>query len=369
VTRRAYAVDALLAAAFAALGIAIALSLKLSTAEQAVAVLLVAAHVAPLAVRRRWPVAVLATMAVTALLAPLLGIPVVALGPAALVAIYSVGAACAPPRSTAVLAAASVAMAVAIVASGMDAETVASNVVAFVVAWWLGDRHRRVGAAAETERAAAAEVAARAVVDERLRIARELHDIVAHAMSLIAVQAGSGRLVIDESPEVARQALATIETTSRGALQEMRRLLSVLRDDSDCASTLTPSPSVDDVEELVSAARAAGLDVRFHIDGDAVPLPAGSGLCAYRIVQEALTNVRKHAQAESAEVTLRFAPGALEVEVADDGIGARAARVGAPGHGLIGLRERAELYGGTFEATADTNGFRVRACIPLADAS
>jgi signal transduction histidine kinase len=368
VTRRALAVDALLAGAFAALGVAIALSLDLTGAERIVAVVLVVAHVAPLAARRRWPLAVLAAMAITALLAPVFGIPVVALGPAALVAIYSVGAAYAPPRSTAVVGVASVVMAVTIVASGMDPETVATNVVAFVVAWWLGDRHRRAGAAAEAERDAAADLATRAVVAERLRIARELHDIVAHAMSLIAVQAGSGRLVIDESPEVARQALATIETTSRGALQEMRRLLSVLRDDSDPTSALAPSPSVDDIDGLVSAARASGLDVRFHTEGDAVALPAGSGLCVYRIVQEALTNVRKHADAQSVDVTLRFGPAALEVEVVDDGLGTRAVRSNGAGHGLVGLRERAELYGGTLETTAQPNSFRVHACIPLADA-
>jgi signal transduction histidine kinase len=360
------ALDALLAGALFALGVAIALSLELSGADRAIALGLVAAHVAPLAARRRWPGFTLAAMGATALATPALGIPVVALGPAALVAVYTVGATYAPPRSTGLLAAASVVMGVAVSASGMDAETVLTNLVAFAVAWWLGDRQRRAAVATETERASAAELAARAVADERLRIARELHDIVAHAMSVIAVQAGSGRLVIDESPDVARRALATIETTSRDALQEMRRLLSVLRDDSNHDSLLAPSPGLADIDGLVSTARTTGIAVQLRTEGEPVALPAGTALCAYRIVQEALTNVRKHAHASTADVMLRFAPGALEVEVVDDGVGARTAA--GTGHGLIGLRERTELYGGTLEAGPGAEGYRVWARIPLADA-
>jgi signal transduction histidine kinase len=257
-------------------------------------------------------------------------------------------------------------MAVAIVGSGMDADTVVTNVVAFGVAWWLGDRHRRAEGAAEAERRAAADLAERAVADERLRIARELHDIVAHAMSLIAVQAGSGRLVMDESPEVARAALVNIETTSRDALQEMRRLLSVLRDDSGDASSLAPSPGLVEIEGLIESARSAGVDATVRTEGNAAPLPAGVALCAYRIVQEALTNVRKHAHARAACVTLRFAAAALEVEIVDDGVGMRAHAATAHGHGLLGLRERVELYGGTIEAGPARRGFRVWASIPLA---
>jgi signal transduction histidine kinase len=308
-------------------------------------------------------------MAATGLVAAAADIPVVVLGPAALVAVYTVGSTFAPPRSTGMIAAASVAMAVAIVASGMDTDTVATNVLAFGVAWWLGDRHRRAAGAAEVERAAAADLAHRAVADERLRIARELHDIVAHAMSLIAVQAGSGRLVIDESPDVAREALANIETTSRSALQEMRRLLSVLRDDSGEASSLAPSPGLSDIDGLIASARSAGVDARVRTEGEPVPLPAGVALCAYRIVQEALTNVRKHAQASTACVTLRFKPVALEVEVVDDGVGVPEQAVSATAHGLIGLRERVELYGGTLDAAPAPRGFRVWASIPLAGAA
>jgi signal transduction histidine kinase len=354
----------MLTAALVAVGVAIALSLEPDAGDRAIAVAIVVAHVAPLAVRRRWPLAVLAAMIATALIAPVIGVPVVALGPASLVAVYTVGALFAPPRSTTILGVASAAMAIAVIASGMDAGTVVTNALAFAVAWWLGDRSRRALAQADAERVAASDVAARAVAAERLRIARELHDIVAHAMSVIAVQAGSGRMVIHESPEVARQALTTIEQTSRGALQEMRRLLAVLRDGTQDASTLEPSPGVADIGELVATTAQQGIAVQLRTDGEPVELPAGAGLCAYRIVQEALTNVRKHARATAAEVALRYGGDALEIEVVDDGVGANSAK-DRGGHGLIGLRERAELYGGTFDAGPMASGFRVWARIPV----
>jgi signal transduction histidine kinase len=366
-SRRDTAVDVALAGGLIALGLALALSLDLTRGEEAVAALLVLVHVGPLTVRRRWPVGVLAAMVATAVLAPVVGVPVVVLGPAALVAVYTAGSMFAPPRSTLLLVAASGGMAIAVVFSGMDAGTVVTNVLAFAVAWWLGDRSRRALAAAEAERSAADALVAQAVAEERLRIARELHDVVAHAMSVIAVQAGSGRLVIDQSPDVARQALSTIETTSRDALREMRRLLTVLRDDDDVQSTLAPSPGVSDLAALVATAGDAGLDVRLITEGPSVELPAGTELCAYRIVQEALTNVRKHAHASAADVTVRFAPTALELEVVDDGVGCDPAGPPTVGHGLLGLRERAELYGGTLEAGPTPGGFRVRARIPVAE--
>jgi signal transduction histidine kinase len=250
-------------------------------------------------------------------------------------------------------------MAIAVTASGMHVDTVVTNVLAFAVAWWLGERHRRAVASS-------ADAAARAVADERLRIARELHDVVAHSMSVIAVQAGSGRLVIDDAPEVARRALETIETTSREALHELRRLLTVLRDDA-APSTLAPSPGLDDLDDLVQHTAGLGIAVDLRREGSTVELPAGAGLCAYRVVQEALTNVRKHAHASSASVLLRHVDDALEIEVTDDGLGA-AAGVGA-GHGLVGLRERVELYGGTFDARSAGRGYRVWARIPVAPRS
>ncbi|HEX7166375.1 MAG TPA: sensor histidine kinase, partial [Acidimicrobiales bacterium] len=210
-------------------------------------------------------------------------------------------------------------------------------------------------------------LATAAVADERLRIARELHDVVAHAMSVIAVQAGTGRFVIRESPDVAAGALAAIETTSRDALQEMRRLLAVLRD-GEPDGELLPAPGLADLSELVAASAAAGVDVEVVTRGDPLPLPAGLDLCAYRIVQEALTNVRKHARATRATVAVSYDETELTVEVRDDGVGAASPPV--PGHGLVGMRERVTLYDGSLETgPARPGGFRVFARLPLPEAS
>jgi signal transduction histidine kinase len=339
--------------------------------RRAVAILLALAHIAPLAWRRRYPEAVLAVMAVTGLAFVATGVSVVGLGPAVLVGVYSVAAYRPPARSGPAIAGATLAMLVAVAGSGAGPDTMLADAIAFGVAGLLGDRHRRAVAEATAERARAAELARtreqlarQAVIEERLRIARELHDIVAHAMSVITVQAGTARMVMDRSPEVARDALGAIEGTSRQALQEMRRLLSVLRDDSDGgAEALAPARGLADLDSLVEAAEAAGVRVELRRQGDPLPLPAGADLAAYRIVQEALTNVCKHARATSASIVVRYGPGEVAVEVTDDGVG------GAPagdGHGLVGMRERAALYGGEVEAAPrPEGGFLVRARIPV----
>ena len=188
-----------------------------------------------------------------------------------------------------------------------------------------------------------------AVTSERLRIARELHDVVAHSMSVIAVQAGKGRMVLDRSPESARESLIAIETTSRAALAEMRRLLNVLRDDSS-QPLLAPNPGMVDLDALVAETVASGLPVQVRIEGERVALPAGADLAAFRIVQEALTNVRRHAGRVA-----RLGDRALLAHRADDRH--RRRRFQRPGerpfdhggHGLTGMRERAELYGGRVE--------------------
>jgi signal transduction histidine kinase len=258
-------------------------------------------------------------------------------------------------------------MAVVVTANGSDAGTVVTNTVALVLAWWLGDRARRAALETEAERAAVAEAVRQATLDERLRIARELHDVVAHAMSVIAVQAGTGRFVIDESPAVAAEALATIETTSRAALEEMRRMLEVLRD-HEAAGELLPAPGLGDIDRLVEANLDAGLDVEVVTEGQAAALPSGLGLCAFRIIQEALTNVRKHAHASRAVVAVRYDESLLTVEVRDDGVGARGP--GREGHGLVGMRERAALYAGSVETgSAEGGGYRVRARFPLGGAA
>jgi signal transduction histidine kinase len=364
--RRDAITDVAITLALVALSAALVVGVMDGAGERAVAGLLVAGHVAPLLVRRRHPLGVLGAMIVTALLSAPLGVPVVVLGPAVLVGLYTVGARAEPPASRWALGAALVAAAVVVPTNGMDASTLVTNAVGLSIAWWLGDRARQAVHAAEHERAEAAEAARRAAGVERLRIARELHDVVAHAMSVIAVQAGTGRFVIDESPEVARDALAAIETTSRSALEEMRRLLSVLRDDDDAGGDLHPTPGLRDLDELVGATTQAGVAVDVAVHGEVLPLPSGVDLCAYRVVQEALTNVRRHARAKTAAVSITYAPDCLHVVVDDDGVGGAAAPL-AGGHGLVGMVERVGLYGGTLDAgPRPGGGYRVAAHLPLA---
>jgi signal transduction histidine kinase len=211
---------------------------------------------------------------------------------------------------------------------------------------------------AETE---ARERAAAAVAEERARIARELHDIVAHAVGVVVVQAGAAEQVVEDDPAFARRALATIRSTGSGALSEMRRMVHMLRE-LEPAGALTPQPGVDALPELLGAVRESGLEVDVEVTGARTPLAAGLDLTAYRIVQEALTNVRRHSVAERARVGLHFGDADLRITVCDDGP-ARTAE-GEPGHGLVGMRERAALFGGTLTVTS-APGFTVDAVLPL----
>ncbi|MGE5133232.1 MAG: sensor histidine kinase [Gemmatimonadota bacterium] len=241
-----------------------------------------------------------------------------------------------------------------------------------LLAWTIGDsmRYRRAyyasledrAARLERERDAQAQVA---VAAERARIARELHDVVAHNVSVMVVQADGASYALDSEPDRARQALAAISGTGRQALAEMRRLLGVLRKEGS-ATELAPLPGVDELTELLDQARAAGLPVDFEVAGPPRPLPGGAALAAYRIVQESLTNTRKHAGPRaSASVTLRYCDDALLLTIADDGRGA-AAVTGGGGHGLTGMRERVTLYGGTLSAgPRPGGGFEVTAVLPL----
>jgi signal transduction histidine kinase len=363
--RRDLVVDIAIAVGFAAISAVLVAGVTDGAADTALSGALAAVHVGALLFRRRWPLLVLAAMGATALLSVPLGQPLVVLGPAVLVAVYTAGARTEPAVSRWALAATLAVTAVVVPANGMDAGTYVTDAVALAVAWWLGDRARRTAADAEQQRIDAAEAARRAAAAERLRIARELHDVVAHAMSVIAVQAGTGRFVIDESPDVARDALAAIETTSRAALEEMRRLLSVLREDDDDGGALLPAPGLRDLQDLVASTTQAGVAVDVAVHGDAVVLPAGLDLCAYRVVQESLTNVRRHARARAATVTITYAPDCLHVVVEDDGAGPTATSPG--GHGLVGMAERVGLYGGTLDAGPRRGaGFRVAAHLPLA---
>ena len=225
---------------------------------------------------------------------------------------------------------------------------------------WTGGRavHERRAFAARWAR----QLTARAVADERLRIARELHDVVAHSIGVIAVKAGVANHVLAVRPQEAGEALKVIETASRAALAEMRHLLGALRSGTvDEVVDLRPAPGLSDVDELVERARAAGVEVDARIRGVA-GLPEGIDRSAYRIVQEALTNVIRHAAPAGCVLVVEVDGGELRIDVTDDG---RATGTFADGHGLIGMRERVALYGGVFDARplAD-RGFAVRARIP-----
>jgi signal transduction histidine kinase len=206
-----------------------------------------------------------------------------------------------------------------------------------------------------------------AVSDERARIARELHDVVAHSVGVMVVQAGGARHVLERDPDRAREALDSIEQTGRTALTEMRRSLGVLRREGEEAA-LEPQPGMNDLGALLDQAREGGLTVEVVVEGEPRPLPQGVDLSAYRIVQEALTNTIKHAGQVRARISVRYGERELELEVSDDGPGpsANGAERGS-GHGLVGMRERVASYGGELRAgQGSEGGFVVRARIPLA---
>jgi signal transduction histidine kinase len=214
---------------------------------------------------------------------------------------------------------------------------------------------------AEWERDAAARIA---VAEERARIARELHDIVAHAVSVMVLQVGAVRHRLPDSLEDDREALRRVEQAGRTALSQMRQLLGAMRRDGDGVD-LSPQPGLDGLDSLVDDVGRAGLAVRLRVDGEPFRLPRGIDLSAYRIVQEGLTNALKHAHARHAEVTVRFRPDELEVEVVDDGAGSAAGNDGL-GHGLVGIRERVKIYGGQMSAgAAVTGGFALTARLPV----
>jgi signal transduction histidine kinase len=236
---------------------------------------------------------------------------------------------------------------------------VVTLVVMVLVRRVIGDRERRAELA-ERERDL---VAREAVVEERARIARELHDAIAHNVSMMVVQAGAERRVIGEENAPTREVLETIENIGRGALTEMRRLVGMLR--SDAADPLEPQPGLADLSTLVAQVADAGLPVDLHVEGDERALPVGIELSAYRIVQEALTNALKHAGDARASVHVRYGRDSLELEISDDGGVARQSAVSG-GHGLVGMRERVALYGGSLHAgRRETGGFTVRVLLPI----
>jgi signal transduction histidine kinase len=339
---------------------------------------LVLLHTLPLAARRRWPGTVLALVVASGLAGAALGLPPFFLGPAILVAVYSVAAYGSRWLSLAGLTVAELGLA-AVQRTPLKFEDLA--LVTFMgtlaAAWLLGHfahTYRAYAARLEERTAeleqAREELARRAVTEERLRLARELHDVVAHAMSVIAVQSGVGAHVADSQPEEVGKTLAAIEATSRDALTELRRLLGVLRQDGESQASLAPVPGLASLEALLAEVAKAGLTVGLRVEGTPSPLPAGLDLSAYRIVQEALTNVVKHAGPATAQVTIRYRDHEVAVEVTDNGRGVAAVagegRSGT-GHGLIGMRERVAAFGGDLEVgPRPGGGFRVAARLPLA---
>jgi signal transduction histidine kinase len=239
--------------------------------------------------------------------------------------------------------------------------------VAWVIGFVLGQKLREGTEAkerAERLEREREEEARIAVAEERARIARELHDIVGHSVSVMTVQAAGVRSLLRPDQEREREALEIIEQTGREALAEMRRLVGVLRRPEE-GPALAPQPSLEHVEKLVSQAREAGLPVKLRVEGDPVQLPAGVDLTAYRLVQEGLTNAIKHARAENAEVVVRYGSGQVELTVSDDGRGDGDGVKG--GNGLVGMRERVSVYGGELDAgPRPEGGFRLHATLPVA---
>jgi signal transduction histidine kinase len=227
-----------------------------------------------------------------------------------------------------------------------------------------GDKAKERAIRAERDRE---ERALAAVAEERARIARELHDVVGHSVSVMTVQASGVRRLLRPEQEREREALLIVERTGREALAEMRRMVGVLRRPEE-APALAPQPSLEHLERLVEQAREAGLPVELRVEGQAVELPAGVDLTAYRLVQEGLTNALKHARATRAEVLVNYGDGQIEVTVSDDGQGVGNGDGG--GHGLVGMRERVLVYGGELDAGPQPGGgYRLRASLPLASRS
>jgi len=238
--------------------------------------------------------------------------------------------------------------------------------VAWTVGFGIGGKFREVDEAKErAERAEREreERARRAVADERARIARELHDVIGHSVSVMTVQSSAVRRLLEPDQEKERAALLVVERTGREALAEMRRMVGVLRRPEE-APALAPQPSLEQLERLVEQARDAGLPVELRIEGAPKQLPTGVDLTAYRLVQEGLTNAIKHARAQRAEVVVRYSDGHVELTVSDDGPGGGDGDKG--GHGLVGMRERVSVYGGELEAgPRPEGGYRLRARLPV----
>jgi signal transduction histidine kinase len=328
-----------------------------------------AAAALPVAVRRLWPLPVVAivTVAISAL---------TAIGRAPLtsdlmlgMAIYT--AAVRLPRRAAVVTLVSVE---AVILAGLLAAAVTAHdqnvmlhsMLAAVAMWFVGTgvRERRgyqAGLAAQ-----AAERARHAPQEERLRIARELHDVLAHSLSVVTVQAGVGRRVGTARPAEALRALSAVEEASRGALDELRRVLCLMRSDDEPGPSLAPMPGLADLDSLATLVRNAGTPVRVDLTGDVTAVPLTAALTVYRIIQEALTNVVRHSPGAEATVRVRIGRAGIRIRVTNTGTNEAAGLTG-DGHGIVGMRERAAVFGGTLAAgPLPGGGFQVSAQLPVA---
>ncbi len=369
---RADVADAVLAGALAILGVAEILAGQVSGPRVA-AVPLALLMTLPLAVRRGYPLALTAAVSASYLLNWAAGVGMYSYWAsivAALVTAYTIAAHSRPRLAAAALPCLYAAVVVAALgSSGLLWGGILIGGAA-LAGFALRDRRRHIGQLAELARQlelARDENARAAVAGERARIARELHDVVAHSVSVMVVQAGAAEEVLAADPGRAREPLRSVQDMGRQALVELRRLLGMLRTD-DSEAALAPQPGLEQVDALAAQVREAGLAVELCVHGARDGIPAGVDLAAYRIVQEALTNVLKHAAASRAAVRIGYRPDAIELEVLDDGHGLLGpGRDGTgTGQGLIGMRERAFLYGGVVEARPRAEGgFAVRARLPV----
>ena len=336
----------------------------------------------PVAVRRVSPLGVLIVISAALVAHAAIGYEMVEAGTfSSLVAVYGAASLTDTRRGfvAAAVTAAAIATFFATNRGDFSAVDIATTSGTWALAWSLGTYVRIRGEQAEAvgERAAWLErdheVRAReAVADERARMARELHDIVGHALNVIVIQAGGAQRAFESKPQVARDALVSIESTGREALFDMERMLGVLRAADEGRLALGPQPGLRQLDGLAAQVSEAGLAVDVIVEGSQLELPASVELSAYRIVQEALTNSLKHARASRAQVAVRYRPDSLEIEVTDNGRGSPERGPGGNdgGRGLLGMRERVALFGGDLSVgAAPTGGYRVQARLPFKNAA
>ena len=336
-----------------------------------------AALAVAVAVRRRWPLGAASVFPAVLVEGMVFGGrssqgPTAGVIVAGLMLWYGLGAFAQPRRSLWMLAATvAITSLNALTKPGGGVSAVFPMALAVLLCYALGRamaaravREHAARTAAEQLDSALVRGARAAALGERARIARELHDVIAHSVSVMVIQAGGARLVMDAEPGRAEESLRSVERAGRDALAELRRLLGALGEDP---YALAPQPGLGDIGPLLADARKSGIDADLRVDGRPVPVPPALELCAYRIVQESLTNAIKHAAPASASVNVRWGEDALELEVCDDGRrGTRRPRRSPGGHGIPGMRERVALHCGTLEAGArPTGGFSVRARLPL----